>query len=467
MSLFRRSIDPRYVPTDPVEVDWSHPLAEALAFLWIPSGEIIARPAFTTQLCGPVQSSVGPAVNFTATSGYVNYAGFSAVTTSDGAGGGDFTVAAAAYLPASLTGANYFFSQRKSAAPINQWGLNVGRDYLNSSSAGTVSFSTYSGTFQGASTAASTSDGLYHVWAGTRTSGVCKIYRDGTDLTSTSASSTQIVYASGQDTTIGDLAQNLNISGIGGHTAPGSYIPFAFAWNRALTQGEATWFSAEPFSMVQPIRRFFPVVNSVVSSNVSLGGTSGVGNVGSFTTQLKGSVAGVSSSSTVGNLIAGFQMSAGPHATGSAQSLSGVTTGPQLRGASATGQVHLLFWHLWVGAVIRETVLENSTNPLAVGQVARESLFTEQSGPAYMNVDAVVREIVTENSTAILSVGGVSRETMLVNTAANNTLYVDGVAREVLTKNTVAQLQAAGVTRELLISDGGKPLQSIILVVSS
>jgi len=40
MPLFRRPalIDPRTVPTVPVEVDWTHPLADGLVALWVPGG---------------------------------------------------------------------------------------------------------------------------------------------------------------------------------------------------------------------------------------------------------------------------------------------------------------------------------------------------------------------------------------------------------------------------------------------
>ena len=194
----RRSLllGPKIVPAEPVEIDWMHPLAKGLVFLWVaPAFRNLVDGAYPAAGIGPhpayqditiVTSPLGQSVSYTSTAGGIWMAdGYMPVTTSNGVGTGDYTIATYGNLPAGLSG--QYIAVAQSSGP-NQTRLFVGTDYTLSSVTGAVGLMNYdSGSFYGANTAPGAADGDYHTWVGVRNSGVYAIWRDGVDETVSSA----------------------------------------------------------------------------------------------------------------------------------------------------------------------------------------------------------------------------------------------------------------------------------------
>lgn len=254
MGMLDRKFDPRRIPLVSVELNYDHPLARALCVGWFNGRDWIGNKTYTVGSTGNATQFVagpnGPTALFQSSSANVNWASYNPITTSTGIGTGDLTVAGAAYFATSQVFGTWL-SQR---ITNNQMNCFVGRNHLNSGVNGVIGFQLYSGAFTGA-TSGAIADGKYHVWAGRRSGTTCNVYQDGADVTSSSTASSSTVWAATQDLTVGDMAQNLSISGIGGHGNPASLLDFAFAWNRALSLDELAWQAREPFAMWRPSGR--------------------------------------------------------------------------------------------------------------------------------------------------------------------------------------------------------------------
>lgn len=260
MALIRRSSiayprqwNPATVPTWPVEIDRGHPLGAALASLIIPGSRYglldIATGAVPASQTGTVyvQTPGGPGINYQTTAAGVFYpASYNPITTSNGVGTGDYTVASSVNLSAALTGQTYIIGQGGGGGQLR---FCAGTDYQLNNLAGAVALMQYNGSFQGASTATGAADGLFHTWSGTRTAGAYSVYKDGINATLASAASSATTLGSGYGFALGNYppgAQNYS---------PTCSQTWAAAWNTALPQALHEWLAAEPFIMLRPIIR--------------------------------------------------------------------------------------------------------------------------------------------------------------------------------------------------------------------
>lgn len=165
------------------------------------------------------------------------------ITTSNGAGTGDFTMAVVAAPTPNATEFNFLISQRVSTGSLNQVYFCANLSTSGSQASGWLTFDTYSGTHILAG-AASQVDGAYHAFVAKRTGIATAVYRDGLSV-GTGSGTVQNILNTSQDFDVGGLAQdNTN--------ARGSNCPVSFAacWNRALADDEIMEWSKDPTCML-------------------------------------------------------------------------------------------------------------------------------------------------------------------------------------------------------------------------
>jgi hypothetical protein len=133
-------------------------------------------------------------------------------------------------------------------------------------------------------------------------------------------------------------------------------------------------------------------------------------------------------------------------------------------GVEGIGQTHTLFSRLFVADVLRE-IVSDDLGGMLVSQFVRESFLTEHLGNAAMNISGSIREVFTKNFESIINVGVVSREIVLTSKNVVETIKVAGMARETILKE-FQRVRVGGIVRETLLTDGGRQLPSIVLVVT-
>jgi hypothetical protein len=248
----------RLIVPGEVEIDWSHPLARGLCFYWVAAGAsnlADARPYTASGNATVVATPYGPGALYSSASGRYSWTAYQPITTSDGAGTGDFTMASIVNVAAGA-GAQYFLSQRRNTTPLVQANLVAGRTRTNTNSNGTISIQIRTtGSFtDGASTASGITDGAYHLWSGVRSGTAFAIYQDGVDVTNNSGTSAATILDSTQKLSVGNLGDN-DATGITCNQV------LAACWNRSLSAQEQAWLYTEPFALLKPVvpRLFFAV----------------------------------------------------------------------------------------------------------------------------------------------------------------------------------------------------------------
>lgn len=136
-------------------------------------------------------------------------------------------------------------------------------------------------------------------------------------------------------------------------------------------------------------------------------------------------------------------------------------------GVFGTGLVHVLFIQAQADQFVRE-ILNNSIGSATIDQLVRESLLTDQSGPATVGIDQIIREILSLNNEATIQSDQIIREILTVNNNSYTEIKIDQIVREILTinSNTQTTIKIDQTIREILFTDTNKQIPSIILVVS-
>ena len=245
--------DPTQVPTSPVEIDWSHPLAEGLVCCVIPgvslvdlAGSTIFNPGTNPTIGGAPR---GPSLYYSATTQTAPYAPVtqklqlqtvSLVWRGALIGG----VASNFGLLGSATGN----PGSAPAAPYNPWEV-----YSSTYSGGIETF----GVIAAANGAYGGATFNYPEPLGTAVSVLCAFDMTGTNSVTAYANGTQqsLTYSnpipSGTYTYTGS-----EIIYVGGDwREAGAATEQGLIYNRLLGAREAAWLTAEPFAMLRPVRR--------------------------------------------------------------------------------------------------------------------------------------------------------------------------------------------------------------------
>lgn len=235
-------------------IDRTNPITRGLAFAWNaatwPIEALSGAQASTTKVS--VSSSIAGRVTNNS-QGQVNIEWAKQfITTSDGAGTGDFTLLVVANPAAAGDGTNleHILAQKNDAAgtPYAQSAFLAHATALSAYASGNFAFFTYSGVGV-AAVAAGACDGAYHVWIGTRIGTTSALYKDGV-LIASSVDTVQQITQSG--------SQRYMAVGSRGNGTTQSYrnnAAAAFGWNRGLSQNE---ISALSISIQSPWQLFNP-----------------------------------------------------------------------------------------------------------------------------------------------------------------------------------------------------------------
>lgn len=165
------------------------------------------------------------------------------VTTSNGSGGGDFTLVCLAN-PAAEAALSLGVSQNRAGATIR---THLGFNGNNNLAAVSGQFAFVS--YDGAATSplvAGGIDGLYHMFAGRRSGTVCEAWIDGT-LRASVSGTVRDVADGNTGIAIGNLAEAAT-----NRINAATTIVFAAAWNRALSDAEMRAVARDPFAMFRP-----------------------------------------------------------------------------------------------------------------------------------------------------------------------------------------------------------------------
>ena len=243
--VFSRRPYRKYRPQD---LNGQHPLAEGLVFFAFPGDD--ARDLVSGRM--PV-SNAGYAASIGLygrdaqfASGAANCQNFgsyfvlpSACTT--------YTFAALAKPSSVAAVGNFVQIYDDSGTNNNQIVLAANANFNAAATAGIFSLFEYNGGFNTAiQSNASTVDGNWHIFAGSRPGGaVCKLYQDGVDVSSSTASNTA--------SAISSAAGPVCIGGSPSTNRAGNFpIEFVAIWNRTLAPEEHFAFALNPFVIFHP-----------------------------------------------------------------------------------------------------------------------------------------------------------------------------------------------------------------------
>lgn len=239
-------------PQYPVGIDKHNPLTQALCFLWSPglgrNGVVLGPPmSMTTVTAVTRPTEKGQAAYLNADNqSYESAAGSYALTTSDGAGTGTFTLLAFA-RPIASTSQRSLISQRAPASPFRQVHILANTGTNLGASSGSIAFITYDSTHGPQAVSAGKVDGNWHVYVGVRPAltTVHDLYVDGAFVVTASDSVT--------DNVIGTNSANGVGSGPVGFFDTGTTdIVLTAMWNRELLASEVADVSNNPWQLFEP-----------------------------------------------------------------------------------------------------------------------------------------------------------------------------------------------------------------------
>lgn len=235
-------------PPEGVALDLSSAINDRIAFAWgaaRPSVSLFGRPLTPTNAVG-VPSAEGVVSRLTA--GYWVRSSYAPIVTTDGAGGGDFSVLVRANTAAVAT-AQILFSQRLNSGAFPQLSIIANSTGGGSASSGRIEFLTFNGTLVGSSVA-SRVNGAFHTWLMVRNGTSLSLWEDGQQISSTSGT-IQTVWNSGSG-----LGLGANY-----HAGLPSTCDLSFGWaaNRALSDSEAADLSGDYKIAFEPRRIWVPV----------------------------------------------------------------------------------------------------------------------------------------------------------------------------------------------------------------
>lgn len=233
-------------PQSGARIDWSNPLTKDLCFcvngvdgsLDLVSGK---RASTTKPTIATVEG-----VGISATAGtYALEWPHAPIVGSTGGGSGNATLMAIANPAASALGGT-LIGQAMSGSPYAQIQLMANLDGLTgSSSSGVATIESYNSGNTGAANASGVIDGLMHVFVGVKYStyeNTHKLYVDGVDKSTASAYIGNFGIAASSRITVGGEAYGTTRS-------VNAAIPFAAAWNRALSAAEVIALSNNPWQI--------------------------------------------------------------------------------------------------------------------------------------------------------------------------------------------------------------------------
>jgi len=240
-------------------------IRDALRFLW--SGASFRQDLITGRSAthGAATQTIvqqGRAANCSASQQNVEWSQ-QFLTTSDGAGGGEFTMLVVANPESGGGAVEHMLAQKNDAAgsPFAQALIGANAASNASYSAGSACFFTFNAGTAAAAAAAGVVDGEMHVWVGVRrlttTAGISshELWRDGVLLASSSASTRGITQSATRWMAVGSR-------GNGTTEAFRRQAVYAAGWDRALTQVELLAFRSPNHChalLFAPRRIFVPV----------------------------------------------------------------------------------------------------------------------------------------------------------------------------------------------------------------
>lgn len=237
-------------PVGRVRVNWNNPITRGLCFLWTASEnrDLVSSLAPTTDNTSVTAASsplFGTARARRCVSGQNNIEwNRELILTSNSVGTGDFSMFAFANPASGSIG--HMFVQKNDAggSPFAQAGLLSNSASNASSSAGSFAFFTFnSGSGSSGVAISSTVDGNFHLFGGVREGSNHTAWVDGT---SSSSSLTAV------DISDGLRRVAIGSRGNGTTEAMDGDVPWAAAWNRALTPQEVHSIRLRPWQLFAP-----------------------------------------------------------------------------------------------------------------------------------------------------------------------------------------------------------------------
>lgn len=240
-------------PQGPVGVDWGNPLTRGLCFLVSGLDGSLDLVSGTRATSAKSKSVTAKGVGVAATSGSSPLQwGHAPIVGSTGSGTGDVTLMAFSDTASAGSAGATLIGQMMSGSPFSQVQLMVNfSGQAGVSTNGVATIEAYSGAARGyADTDSSGVDGLMHCYAGIKYgSGTAhKIFIDGVSKTAATGSSGNFGIAASSRIAVGGEAYSTSRSVI-------ASIPFAAAWNRALSDAEIKSISNNPWQIFAPQQR--------------------------------------------------------------------------------------------------------------------------------------------------------------------------------------------------------------------
>jgi hypothetical protein len=255
-ALFRKARlnDPRVVPTVPVEIDWSHPLASRLITMIMPGRGAIDicenMPLGTYSGVTCVPSAIGPVTNFP-NAGYLSFPDAPSAWASLAT---DFSTVALVN-PSSLSAGSSIISKTtgNSANPVDWWiGSSYNQFYRGSGSS--------SDSYAAGSPGITIGTWNTLAWSSNRV-GTTRAFVNGLQVISLTSGTQPIL----DNTGVFRIGQRADAG-----TQWNGQIASIWLYSRALSSSEMAWQKAEPFAMLSPkIRRRFYFASSSAFSWLS------------------------------------------------------------------------------------------------------------------------------------------------------------------------------------------------------
>ena len=235
-------------PTGSQEIDWGHELTYGLVFADYGTDELVLRESPDTDNTDHIDGEDGAA--YDCSIGQTNREWNKPfMKTSDGSGGGDFTMIVRANPFAGGGAVEHMFAQKNDGqgSPYEQVMMSA-NSASGSYQPGYVLFYIYNA---GASyvSAPSGVDGANHTFIGSRVGSLMSLYRDG-GLLASSSPTLRSIYTTDQYTALGSR-------GNGTTEGFGRDISFALMFDDGFGDDEAAIFSENPYQILKKRKTYF------------------------------------------------------------------------------------------------------------------------------------------------------------------------------------------------------------------
>ena len=277
------------------------------------------------------------------------------------------------------------------------------------------------------------------------------------------------VFGTGFASVVNASETDANIIGVFGTGAVANLVPVTISSGLSATGAVGSLSSANRIEIDKPLTGVagtgVGATLGAFESSPSIDSVFGTGTIGSLLHKLSITPLGVHGTGYTALLIPVVPL-VSVYGLGAVGNLGGNTEDIAVPlGVHGTGKVQVLFIEVWVNEVVREA-LSYDNSAARLEELIRENLFTDQLGPASARSIELARELLALNLDARIRNNGVVREIITVNNNSFTNIIVNESIRELLALNIDARVRMSDQTRELLLTDYGKQLQSIMLVVS-